>query len=125
MKIATIIVRVLLGLFLLFASLSYFFKFGEQPTPTGEMAVVMSGFMATKYLFPLAKVVELLSGLSYVSGKFMKLFNLVLLPVSVNILFINAFLAPENLPVSLVLLVGNLFLIYTNWNSYKGIFSAN
>jgi putative oxidoreductase len=125
MKIATIIVRVLLGLFLLFASLSYFFKFGEQPTPTGEMAVVMSGFMATKYLFPLAKVVELLSGLSYVSGKFMKLFNLVLLPVSVNILFINAFLAPENLPVALVLLVGNLFLIYTNWNSYKGIFSAN
>jgi putative oxidoreductase len=125
MKIATIIVRVLLGLFLLFASLSYFFKFGEQPTPTGEMAVVMSGFMATKYLFPLAKVVELLSGLSYVSGKFMKLFNLVLLPVSVNILFINAFLAPENLPVALVLLVGNLFLIYTNWNSYKGVFSAN
>ena len=125
MKIATIIVRVLLGLFLLFASLSYFFKFGEQPTPTGEMAVVMSGFMATKYLFPLAKVVELLSGLSYVSGKFMKLFNLVLLPVSVNILFINAFLAPENLPVALFLLIGNLFLIYTNWDSYKGIFSAN
>ncbi len=125
MKIATIIIRVLLGLFLLFASLSYFFKFGEQPTPTGEMAVVMSGFMATKYLFPLAKVVELLSGLSYVSGKFMKLFNLVLLPVSVNILFINAFLAPENLPVALFLLIGNLFLIYTNWETYKGIFSAN
>jgi len=125
MKIATIIVRVLLGLFLLFASLSYFFKFGEQPTPTGEMAVVMSGFMATKYLFPLAKVVELLSGLSYVSGKFIKLFNLVLLPVSVNILFINAFLAPENLPVALFLLIGNLFLMYTNWNSYKGILSAN
>ena len=81
----------------------------------------MSGFMATKYLFPLAKVVELLSGLSYVSGKFMKLFNLVLLPVSVNILFINAFLAPENLPVALFLLIGNLFLIYTNWDSYKGI----
>ena len=125
MKIATIIIRVLLGLFLLFASLSYFFKFGEQPTPSGEMAVVMSGFMATKYLFPLAKVVELLSGLSYVSGKFMKLFNLVLLPVSVNILFINAFLAPENLPVALFLLIGNLFLIYTNWETYKGIFSAN
>ncbi|WP_296682178.1 DoxX family protein [Flavobacterium sp.] len=125
MKIATIIIRVLLGLFLLFASLSYFFKFGEQPTPTGEMAVVMSGFMATKYLFPLAKMVELLSGLSYVSGKFMKLFNLVLLPVSVNILFINAFLAPENLPVALFLLIGNLFLIYTNWETYKGIFSAN
>jgi putative oxidoreductase len=40
-------------------------------------------------------------------------------------LFINAFLAPENLPVALFLLIGNLFLMYTNWNSYKGILSAN
>lgn len=124
MKIVTIIIRTLLGLFLLFASLSYFFKFGEQPKLTGEMATVMGGFMATKYLFPLAKTVELLSGLSYVTGKFVKLFNLVLLPVSVNILFINAFLSPENLPVALFLFLGNVFLIYKNWGSYKGVFVA-
>lgn len=121
MKIATIIFRVLIGLFLLFASISYFFPMGEQPAPTGDMVTVFAGFMATKYLMPLAKVVELLSGLSYVSGKFMKLFNLVLLPVSLNILLLNIFPTQEALPIAAVLFLGNLFFIYKDWDSYKEI----
>lgn len=120
MKIVTIIFRVLIGLFLLFASITYFFPMGEQPpAPTGHMATVFAGFMATKYLMPLAKVVELLSGLSYVSGKFMKLFNLVLLPVSLNILLLNIFPSQDALPIAAVLFLGNLFFIYKDWDSYK------
>jgi len=121
MKIVTIIFRVLIGLFLLFASITYFFPMGEQPAPTGEMATVFAGFMATKYLMPLAKVVELLVGLSYVSGKFVKLFNLVLLPVSLNILLLNIFPSKDALPIAAVLFLGNLFFIYNDWDSYKEI----
>ena len=121
MKIATIIFRVLIGLFLLFASITYFFPMGEQPAPTGEMATVFAGFMATKYLMPLAKGVELLVGLSYVSGKFVKLFNLVLLPVSLNILLLNIFPSKDALPIAAVLFLGNLFFIYQDWDSYKGL----
>ena len=118
------IIRILLGLFLLFASITYFFPIGEQPAPTGDMATVFTGFMATKYLLPLAKTVELLVGLSYVSGKFVKLFNLVLLPVSLNILLLNIFPSQDALPIALVLFLGNLFLIYSHWNSYKEIVKA-
>ena len=51
MKIATIIVRVLLGAMMLFASISYFFNLmGEQPEPTGDLATLMAGFMASKYI---------------------------------------------------------------------------
>ena len=121
MKIVTIVFRVLIGLFLLFASITYFFPVGEQPAPTGEMATVFEGFMATKYLMPLAKAIELLSGLSYVSGKFMKLFNLVLLPVSLNILLLNIFPSKDALPIAAVLFLGNLFFIYKDWDSYKEI----
>ena len=121
MKIATIIFRVLIGLFLLFASITYFFPMGEQPAPTGDMATVFAGFMATKYLMPLAKGVELLVGLSYVSGKFVKLFNLVLLPVSLNILLLNIFPSKDALPIAAVLFLGNLFFIYQDWDSYKGL----
>ena len=134
MRIATIIIRILLGLFLLFASITYFFPMGEQPAPTGDMATVFAGFMATKYLMPykkseskilsLAKSVELLVGLSYVSGKFVRLFNLVLLPVSLNILLLNIFPTKEALPIALVLFLGNLFLIYSHWSSYKDILKA-
>jgi uncharacterized membrane protein YphA (DoxX/SURF4 family) len=121
MKIATIVIRVLLGALMIFASVSYFFNLGEQPKPEGTMATIMSGFMATGYLFPLVKGVELLAGLSLLIGKFDKLFNLVLLPVSVNIFLLNAYQSKENLLIGTFVLLSNLFLIYRNWDSYKEI----
>lgn len=121
MKIATIVIRVLLGALMIFASVSYFFNLGEQPKPEGTMATIMSGFMATGYLFPLVKGVELLAGLSLLIGKFDKLFNLVLLPVSVNIFLLNAYQSKENLPIGVFVLLANLFLIFRNWDSYKEI----
>ena len=124
MKIATIIVRILVGGLMLFASLSYFFKFGEQPAPVGDMKTLMDGFMASKYLLPLAKSVELIAGLTIISGKFMKIGAVILVPVTLNILLINVFMMPEGIPIASALFVGNLFLIYTNWDSYKGIFTA-
>ena len=124
MKIATLIVRILIGALLLFASLSYFFKFGEQPELVGDMKTVMMGFMATKYLLPVAKFVELICGLSFVTGKFMKISSLILVPITLNILLINVFLMPEGIPIAAALFIGNLFLIFRNWNSYKGLFVA-
>lgn len=126
MKIATLIVRILVGGLMLFASLSYFFKFGEQPALVGDMKTVMDGFIASKYLLPLAKSVELIAGLTIISGKFMKIGAVILVPVTLNILLINVLLMPELIgnAIATALFVGNLFLIYTNWDSYKGIITA-
>ena len=124
MKITTLIVRILIGALLLFASLSYFFKFGEQPEVIGDMKTVMSGFMATKYILPIAKSVELICGISFITGKFMKISSLILVPITLNILLINVFLMPEGIPIAAALFIGNLFLIYRNWDSYKGLFVA-
>ncbi len=89
MKIATIIVRVLLGAMMLFASISYFFNLGEQPAPTGDMATLMGGLATSKYMFPLVKAIELVAGLMLVSGKFVKLGTVLLMPISVNIFLIH------------------------------------
>jgi putative oxidoreductase len=124
MKIATIIIRTLIGLLMLFASLSYFFKFSEQPLATGNLKIFMDGLMASEYLMPLSKFVELICGLSFVTGKFMKISPIVLLPITLNILLINVFLMPEGTPIAAVLFLGNLFLIYRNWDSYKDLFTA-
>ena len=91
---------------------------------TGSFKTFQEGIKDSVYLMPLAKTVELVCGLAYVSGKFMKLANILLVPVSLNILFINIFLAPEGTPIALFLLVGNLFMIYKDWDSYKGLFAA-
>lgn len=124
MKIATIIVRVLMGLLLLFASLSYFLNFSEEPNSTGDLKLFMDGLMASKYMMPLAKTVELICGISFVTGKFIKICAMILVPVTLNILLINIFMMPEGTPIAAALFLGNLFIIYKNWDSYKALFVA-
>lgn len=125
MRIATIIVRLLLGGMMLFASLAYFFQFGpEQPKPTGDLATLMAGFMASKYIFPVAKSIELIAGLTLISGKFMKIGLIILLPITINIFLIHVVVTKTDIPMAAAILLANLFLIYANWNSYKHLFTA-
>ena len=121
MKIATIIVRVLLGAMMLFASISYFFNLGEQPAPTGDMATLMGGLMASKYMFPLVQSIELIAGLMLVSGKFVKLGTVLLMPISVNIFLIHLIVSKSDVPMSAAILAANVFLIYAYWNDFKEI----
>ncbi|WP_017495484.1 MULTISPECIES: DoxX family membrane protein [unclassified Flavobacterium] len=123
MKIATIIVRVLIGLLLLFASLSFFFKLAPEPETTGDFKAFNMGLVASTYLLPLAKSIELLCGIAFVTGRYVTLANILILPITVNILFINYFLAPQGLPLAVLLFLGNLFLIYRYWDNYKSVFT--
>jgi uncharacterized membrane protein YphA (DoxX/SURF4 family) len=123
MKITTIVIRVLIGLFLLFASVSYFLHLTPEPVTTGDFKAFQLGLVASTYLMPLAKGIELLAGLSYVTGKYVTLANIVILPVTLNILLINYFLAPETLPIAIALFLANLFLIYRYWHNYRTVFT--
>lgn len=125
MRIATIIIRTLIGLLLLFASISYFFHLFPEPPLTGDMKTFNDGLKASGYLMPLVKTIELLCGIAFVTGKFNKIANIILMPISVNIFFTHVCLAPDGIPVAVFLLVGNIFLIYSKWDSYKGLFTAD
>lgn len=124
MRITTIIVRLLVGALMLFASISYFFHLMPEPVQTGNMKIFSDGLAASGYLMPLAKAVELICGLSFVSGKFLKISAVILVPVTLNILLINIFMMPSGTPIAAALFLGNLFIIYTNWDSYKHLFTA-
>jgi putative oxidoreductase len=123
MKIVTIVVRILIGLFLLFASISFFLKLTPEPVTTGDFKAFQLGLVASTYLMPLAKGIELLAGLSYLTGKYVTLANIVVLPVTLNILLINYFLAPATLPIAILLFLANIFLIYRYWDNYKSVFT--
>jgi len=124
MKITTVIVRVLIGLLLLFASISFFLKLVPEPVTTGDFKAFQVGLVASTYLMPLAKAIELICGLSYVVGRYVTLANIIVFPVTLNILLINFFLSPENLPIGIFVFAGNLFLIYRYWANYKSLFTA-
>jgi len=123
MKITTVIVRVLIGLLLLFASISFFLKLVPEPVTTGDFKAFQVGLVASTYLMPLAKAIELICGLSYVVGRYVTLANIIVFPVTLNILLINFFLSPETLPIGVFVFVGNLFLIYRYWTNYKSVFT--
>ena len=107
---------------MLFASISWFFDLmGEQPEPTGDLATLMAGFIASKYIFPVAKTVEFLAGLMLVSGKFVRLGTIILLPISINIFLIHVVVTGTDIPMAAAILFANVFLIYANWDGFKEI----
>lgn len=124
MRIATIIIRTLIGLLLLFASISYFLQLFPEPPLTGNMKTFNDGLKASGYLVPLVKIIEFTCGLSFVTGKFNRLTYILLMPISVNIICTHLFLAPEGIPVAAFLFLGNIFLLYSKWDNYKSLFVA-
>ncbi len=124
MKIAVVIIRVLIGVLFLFTSIGFFLKLFPEPEVTGNFKAFQLGLIASNYLIPLAKSIELLCGLAFLTNRYITLANILILPVTVNILFINFFLSPEGIPLALFVFLGNLFLIYSHWKNYKGLFVA-
>lgn len=124
MKIAVIIVRTLIGLFFLFASVTYFLNVAPPPENTGETKVFFDGLAASKYIMPLSKFFELICGLMFVSGRFVALAVVLIAPIMINILLINAIHLPSGLPIVIPLFLGILFLAYTEREKYAPLFEA-
>ena len=123
MKAITIIVRVLIGLILLYASCCFFLKIAPEPAVIGEFKAFQIGQMVYDYLMPFSKAIELICAIAFLSGRFVTLANVIILPVSLNILLVNYFISPDTLPIAIALFLGNLFLIYRYWDNYKLVFT--
>lgn len=124
MKIASIIIRVLMGLMFAFASIAFFFKLVDAPEQTGSVKIFNDGIAASIYLMPTVKVFELLCAIAFLSGKFVPLATIVIFPITLNILLLHVFLQPEGLPIAILLMVGNLFLAYYYRARYKTVLAA-
>ena len=124
MKIAVTIVRILMGIMFLFASIVVLFKLAPQPELKGSVKLFMQGMEASVYLLPFIKITELLCGLAFLIGRFVPLATVVIFPITLNILLYHAFLAPEGLPVAIAILLANLFLAYAYRKNYASMLAA-
>lgn len=122
MKIAYVIVRSLVGLLFLFSSITFLFNLITPPDPTGTMKVFSEGLAASVYLMPTVKILELLCGIAFLSGRFVALAAVVITPIIINIILVHIFLAPEGLPIAIFLVLAILFVAYYNRESYKLLF---
>ncbi len=126
MKIAVTIVRVLIGLLFLFASVAYFLSPSAPPPEglTGSTKIFMDGLAASGYILPVAKTFEFLCALAFLSGRFVALAVVLIFPIALNILLINAIHLPNGLPIAIPLFIGILFLAYVNCEKYALLLTA-
>lgn len=126
MRIATIVVRILLGALYTFSAVMVLFHLMKEPEMTGNAKTFMEGIAATGYFMTLLKVTELLCGIALIFGLFAPLATVIIFPVSLNILLYHMCIGPEGaqgIPVGIFIVLANLFLAYAYREKYKPMLS--
>ncbi|HVY69234.1 MAG TPA: DoxX family membrane protein [Verrucomicrobiae bacterium] len=125
MKIAFIIVRILMGLLFLMASIPVLFHLPmPEPKLEGNAKLFMDGITATTYFLPFLKLTEFVCGLAFLAGRFVPLAAVVLFPITLNIFLYHLFVLPSALPMAIAILVANLFLAYACRKHYGPLLQA-
>ncbi len=115
-------ISLLFGLMFINAGLNKFFNYMPVPEDLpGEMLKVLEAFMTIGWLMPLVAVVEIIGGLLYIFPKTRALGAIVILPVLVGILLTHIVNAPSGLPIAIVLLLINLWVLFENRDKYSAI----
>jgi uncharacterized membrane protein YphA (DoxX/SURF4 family) len=101
------------------AGLNKFLNYMPVPKSMPEGLVkVMGAFMTIKWLLPLAGIAEILGGILVIPRKTRALGAIIIFPVMIGILLTNIVNAPSGLPLALVLLAINLWIIVENRDRY-------
>lgn len=87
----------------------------EMPEPATQL---MGAMIASGWLFALVGIVEMIGGLLIIIPKTRALGAAMILPIMVGIILFNAFLAPANLIITLVMGAILAWVIYENRTKY-------
>ena len=113
------VVSILFGLMFINAGLNKFFNYIPVPADLPErMVKVMAAMVEITWLMPLLASAEIVGGILFMIPKFRALGAIVIFPVMVGILLTHLILEPSGLPIALVLMAINLWVIYENREKY-------
>ncbi len=120
--------RLILGLLFFVFGLNgfLFFTMGKSflPMPAEVptiMITIMTGFIATGYLLPLVKLMEIIAGLMLLGNRFVNIALVLLGPIIVNILGIHLFADRSGLPVAIVCVVLFLIVLKSRWEDFRAL----
>ena len=99
--------------------------FLPMPEPEPAAGAFIGAMMATGYLWPLLKIVEITAGVFLLWGKFVPLAVVMLAPVAIPILGFNILVAPSGLVMGLAVIVLWLVLMVAYWSHFAGLLNAN
>jgi putative oxidoreductase len=113
------VVCLLFGLVFINSGLNKFLNYMPTPKDLPESLVkVMTAFAAIKWLLPLVGAVEIAGGILFITNKFRALGAVTIFPVMIGILLTNMVNAPSGLPLALVLLAINVWVLAENREKY-------
>jgi uncharacterized membrane protein YphA (DoxX/SURF4 family) len=112
-------VSLLFGLVFINSGLNKFFNYMPVPKDLPEnLMKIMTAFMQIGWLMPLIAVAEIVGGLLFITSKYRALGAIIIFPVMIGILLTHTINAPSGLPIALVLLAINLWVIIENREKY-------
>ena len=113
------VVSLLFGLMFINSGLNKFFNYMPMPKDMPEnMMKVMAAFMQIGWLMPLIAVAEIVGGVLFITNKFRALGAIIIFPVLIGILLTHIIIAPSGLPIALVLLGIEMWVIIENREKY-------
>lgn len=111
------VLRILLGLFVLIFGLNKFFHFIPMEAPAGDAGAYFGALMNSKTL-TLVAIVEIVAGIALIFNKYGALMALILMSVSVNAILFHATLDPGGIGGAAVLLILNVAVLYGYKDKY-------
>jgi len=112
------VVRILLGLFVLVFGLNKFFNFMPMPELSADAGAYFGALSNSKTLM-LVAFVEIVAGLALIFNKYSALLALILMSVSINAVLFHAVLDPGGIGGALVLLILNIVVLFGYIDKYK------
>ncbi len=120
----TKILRLVLGLGLIFFGVGKLIHFNFLPSPTftAEASSFMESLSNTGYVLRVVALFEIFIGVLLVLNKWVSFALLLLVPITVNVLLFHLFLDSPGIILALVVVALNAMLIYKNWKVYRPLF---
>ena len=112
------VLRILLGLFVLVFGLNKFLHFIPMEEMSADGGAYFGALMNTKTL-TLVAIVEIVAGIALIFNKFGALLALILMSISVNAVLFHATLEPGSIAGALVFLILNILVLYGYKDKYE------
>lgn len=112
-----LVLSVLFGLFFINAGLNKFFNYMPAP-PDENMMKLMEAFATIGWIMPLVGAAEVIGGILFMIPKLRALGAIVIFPTMVGILLTNIVNMPSGLPIALIFLAINVWVIFENKEKY-------
>ena len=114
-----LVISILFGLMFINSGLNKIFNYFPLPQDQPESVMkLMAAFAEIGWLMPLVAVAEIVGGLLFITNKYRALGALIIFPIMLGILLTHIVNIPSGLPMAIVLLAINLWVIIENREKY-------